>query len=91
MQVVGEPVVKLNTGILKCQVPSSMRHQADVISWKFGNNYIYPTKTWTAGASYPAASSAGPPVLLVHQSSGSTSPPCSSALLVHHLLVHQSS
>ena len=99
-RVVGEPVLKLNTGILKCQVrqmisflmlrpywpicnedhsdqvPGSMRHRvqvlltlllllflffidvvdqlltiisifnpnAQVVSWKFGNNYVYPTK-----------------------------------------------
>ena len=49
VQVVGEPVVKLNTGILKCLVPSSLRHQTDILSWKFGNNYIYPTKTWSSG------------------------------------------
>ncbi len=49
MQVVGEPVVKLNTGILKCVVPASLRHQADILSWRFGNNYIYPTKTWSSG------------------------------------------
>jgi hypothetical protein len=49
VQVMGEPVVKLNTGILKCVVPASMRHQADILSWRFGNNYIYPTKTWSSG------------------------------------------
>ena len=49
IKVIGEPVLKLNTGILKCQVPSSMKHQVQIVSWKFGNNYIYPTKTWSKG------------------------------------------
>ena len=49
IKVIGEPVLKLNTGILKCQVPSSMKHQVQIVSWKFGNNYIYPTKTWAKG------------------------------------------
>ena len=47
--VIGEPVLKLNTGFLKCQVPSSMKHQVQIVSWSFGNNYIYPTKTWAKG------------------------------------------
>ena len=49
IKVIVEPVLKLNTGILKCQVPNSMKHQVQIVSWKFGNNYIYPTKTWTKG------------------------------------------
>ena len=49
IKVVGEPVLKLNTGILKCQIPSSMKHQVQIVSWKFGNNFIYSTKTWPKG------------------------------------------
>ena len=49
ISVIGEDVLKLNTGILKCQVPNSMKHQVQIVSWKFGNNYIYPTKTWAKG------------------------------------------
>ena len=53
IKVIGEPVLKLNTGILKCQVPTSMKHQVQIVSWKFGNNYIYPTKTWAKGKCMP--------------------------------------
>ena len=49
IKVIGEPVLKLNTGILKCQVPSSLKLQVQIVSWKFGNTYIYPTKTWAKG------------------------------------------
>ena len=45
MKVIGEPVLKLNTGIL----PSSMEHQFQIVYFKFGNNYIYPTETWAKG------------------------------------------
>ena len=49
IKVIGEPDLKLNTGIFKCQVPISMKHQVQIVSWKFGNKYIYPTKTWAKG------------------------------------------
>ena len=49
IKVIGEPVLKLNTGILKCQIPNSMKHQVQIVSWKFGNNFVYPTQTWPKG------------------------------------------
>ena len=49
IKVIGEPVLKLNTGILKCQIPKAMKHQVQIVSWKFGNNFIYPTKSWPKG------------------------------------------
>jgi hypothetical protein len=30
-----------------------MKHQVQIVSWKFGNNYIYPTKTWAKGKWWP--------------------------------------
>lgn len=43
VRVHSEPVLKFNTGVLRCQVPQSAASYTKVISWTRGTTRLYPS------------------------------------------------
>ena len=43
VRIQSEPVLKFNTGVLRCQVPQSAASYTKVISWTRGSARLYPS------------------------------------------------
>ena len=43
VRVQGEPVLKYNTAVLRCQVPQSAASYTKIISWTRGSTRLYPS------------------------------------------------
>ena len=43
VRIQSEPVLKFNTGVLRCQVPQSAASYTKVVSWTRGSTRLYPS------------------------------------------------